>query len=196
MRGCPHCGEKTSVRIVYGLPHGELMVRAERGEILLGGCIISPDQPTRACTTCRSEWAVGRDRSTSAMSDVFAARFANWDIRLPPGAEAAACRGTIHKAGWTIRYRFGADDGGRHLEFYAIHRMTRDSRMRIYESGQVEHLETIQQMVMWDPKVEGSEAEARRRYEERNRRVADELRELGLYPEWDINTYLRTHDVP
>lgn len=147
------------------------------------------------CKECGSEWAASKDRSTTAISELFAERFAHWEIALPPGAEAAACRGVILKRGWQIRYIFGADEGGKYIEFYAVHRMTSDSHVRTYESGRTEGLETIAEFVVWDPRVEGSEEAARRRYDEHNRRVAEELRTLGLYPDGDINTYLRTHDV-
>lgn len=194
-KACPHCGETEAAEIVYGLPGHELMASATRGDVLLGGCCIRGDDPTHGCLSCGSEWATSKDHSRSAISRVFAAYFANWDIELPPGAETAMGPGLIRKAGWSIRYRFDVEDA-KYLEFYAIHRMTDDRRLRIYASGRTEHLNTIQQMLIWDPKVGSSEAEAKHRYDERNRRVAFELRSLGLYPDDDINTYLRTHDVP
>ena len=47
---CPTCGQKM-VPIVYGLPGPELFERAERGEIILGGCM---PEPTRwGCAHCR-----------------------------------------------------------------------------------------------------------------------------------------------
>lgn len=48
---CPHCGSKV-LRIQYGYPGHEMMEAAERGEILLGGCCISPDSPDYGCPTC------------------------------------------------------------------------------------------------------------------------------------------------
>ena len=53
-RKCPHCGGKV-LRIQYGHPGPELFEAADRGEILLGGCILSPDSPDSpdyACPTC------------------------------------------------------------------------------------------------------------------------------------------------
>lgn len=74
--------------------------------------------------------------------------------------------------------------------------MTNDRRHRIYESGRVESREAIQEIYMYDPKVPGSKEESHERYLEHNRRVSDELRHLGLYPEGDVNAYLRTNEVP
>lgn len=48
---CPHCGSKV-LSIQYGYPGHEMMEAAERGEILLGGCCISPDSPDCACPVC------------------------------------------------------------------------------------------------------------------------------------------------
>lgn len=53
---CPHCGRTAALRIVYGYPTEETMGRAERGEILLGGCCQLIDDPDRACTACQYRW--------------------------------------------------------------------------------------------------------------------------------------------
>jgi hypothetical protein len=73
------------------------------------------------------------------------------------------------------------------MEFYATHRMTDDRRLRIYASGKTEQRDAIRSFMFV-----GKEDE----YREHNRRVVDELRSLLLYPEGDINAYLRTNDVP
>ena len=44
----------------------------------------------------------------------------------------------------------------------------------------------------YDPKVPGSQDAARERYLRHNRMVAEQLVEAGLYPDGDINAYLRT----
>lgn len=192
---CPHCGSGKTATILYGMPAPEAMEQAERGEIVLAGCVVSGIDPQLACRDCGSLWSSSQDASATEISKRFAEYFANWNIELPPGAEKAGDRGTIFKAGWTINYLFGSD-GEKYLEFYATHRMTNDRRHRIYESGRMDDLDAIQEMYMYDSKVPGSEEEAKRRYMEHNQRVAEELRQLGLYPEGDINAYLRTNDVP
>ncbi len=55
---CPRCGNPTGIRIAYGLPGSELIERAERGEIALGGCMIRPDSPEWRCTNdaCGYKW--------------------------------------------------------------------------------------------------------------------------------------------
>ena len=45
---CPECGSKM-VRIVYGYPMGDLMERSMRGEVALGGCVVSGFDVTHLC---------------------------------------------------------------------------------------------------------------------------------------------------
>lgn len=53
---CPHCGQTTARRIVYGYPTDETMTLATRGEIVLGGCCPLIEDPNRACVSCRYRW--------------------------------------------------------------------------------------------------------------------------------------------
>ena len=126
----------------------------------------------------------------------FAESFSAWSIALPEGAVGRGEPGVIHQAGWTIRFIFSADEEGSYLEYYATHRMTNDTRVRIYGSGRTEALDAIWEMFVWDPKVPGDEDRARREYHDHNSRIAQELKRLGLYPEGDINAYLRTEGPP
>jgi hypothetical protein len=45
------------MRIVYGLPSLELADAADRGEIVLGGCIVEDDNPNRECRRCGAQWS-------------------------------------------------------------------------------------------------------------------------------------------
>jgi hypothetical protein len=102
-------------------------------------------------------------------------------------------RRTITERGWRITYRVDPDDAGApSLEFYATHRMTSDSHERIWADGHLEHLDAIYEAYAYDAKVPGSEEAAREKYLQHNQAVARELRARGLYPEGDINAYLRT----
>ncbi|CAA9560997.1 MAG: hypothetical protein AVDCRST_MAG70-1662 [uncultured Thermomicrobiales bacterium] len=57
---CPACAETVRpVPIAYGMPGPEMVAAAERGEILLGGCVVSPDNPTHRCPRChRVLWSL------------------------------------------------------------------------------------------------------------------------------------------
>ena len=54
---CPICGGNI-VPIVYGMPMGDLEEKADRGEVILGGCCIAVDEHGHnmmqewACTNC------------------------------------------------------------------------------------------------------------------------------------------------
>jgi len=122
--------------------------------------------------------------------------FEPWEIALPREAVERGEPWLIRRAGWTIRCIFDADEQGSYLEYYATHRMTSDSRYRIYASGLTAEMDAIWEMFMWDPKKPGDEARARREYADHNARIAEELKQLGLYPDGDINAYLRTEGPP
>lgn len=47
-RSCPVCGARM-IPIAYGFPSGEMFEQAERGEVVLGGCLIDPANPENVC---------------------------------------------------------------------------------------------------------------------------------------------------
>ena len=49
---CPTCGSTEAIRIAYGYPDFELWQAEERGEIVLGGCVIGPESPDYECRRC------------------------------------------------------------------------------------------------------------------------------------------------
>jgi len=55
---CPKCGSTRVVQIQYGLPHftPELKEAVRRGEVVLGGCVISADSPKWACRDCKNRF--------------------------------------------------------------------------------------------------------------------------------------------
>ena len=48
MPRCPKCGAE-SVPIVYGMPGPELIEKEQRGQVVLGGCVIEEKNPNWAC---------------------------------------------------------------------------------------------------------------------------------------------------
>lgn len=54
-RKCPDCGTKL-LPIVYGMPGPELFDDAEQGKVMLGGCCVSFNDPTRGCPACGWEF--------------------------------------------------------------------------------------------------------------------------------------------
>jgi hypothetical protein len=127
------------------------------------------------------------------IAGAFNAIFANFDIRIVPDDVVIGTRRGLGERGWTIRYRVDPDDAGLpSLEFYATHRMTSDSHVRIWADGHVEDLDAIWEAYAYDRKVPGDEERSRERYLQHNREVAEALGARGLYPDGDVNTFLRT----
>ena len=56
MKKCPKCGERL-IEIVYGRPDPELFEASERGEVILGGCLINGDDPEYRCKKCRLDYS-------------------------------------------------------------------------------------------------------------------------------------------
>lgn len=49
---CPNCGTDEPLPISYGLPMPESLEACERGEIALGGCCLTLDDPEWQCRSC------------------------------------------------------------------------------------------------------------------------------------------------
>ena len=56
MPTCPQCGSEEYIPIVDGRPGTELQEKAERGEVILGGCIVTPDRNLFHCKECGTEY--------------------------------------------------------------------------------------------------------------------------------------------
>ena len=55
---CPECNDEGSiVEIAYGYPGAEMIEKYEKGEIKLGGCMVSEDNPDWHCNKCDHEWS-------------------------------------------------------------------------------------------------------------------------------------------
>ena len=51
---CPVCGSEEYIPIIYGRPGTELLEKAERGEVILGGCI--PGDHHYRCKDCETDY--------------------------------------------------------------------------------------------------------------------------------------------
>jgi hypothetical protein len=135
----------------------------------------------------------GESTPEERVAEAFNGYFADSGIRIAPEEARVGTHLRIGGRGWRIAYRVDPDDGGfPSLEFYATNRMTDDRHVRIRADGSLEKLEAIYESYAFDSKVPGSEEAARERYIRHNQAVARELRERGLYPEGDINAYIRS----
>lgn len=55
---CPVCGSQRVAEILYGLPafSEELEGKLKAGEVLLGGCVLTGDDPSWVCLGCGTEF--------------------------------------------------------------------------------------------------------------------------------------------
>ena len=53
---CPECSSTSVAPIVYGLPGPELMEESREGHVVLGGCVVTGEDPTHACRDCEARW--------------------------------------------------------------------------------------------------------------------------------------------
>lgn len=53
---CPKCGSPHTKPILYGLPTWEAIQAAERGEVVLAGCVLMGDDPKWYCPECGHRW--------------------------------------------------------------------------------------------------------------------------------------------
>ncbi|HYI45500.1 MAG TPA: ADP-ribosylglycohydrolase family protein [Actinomycetota bacterium] len=135
----------------------------------------------------------------SRIKSAFDETFESWSVELPETDIAEAKAGALRQKDGSglIRYAFGHSERGEYLEFYAFHRIWGDGHQRIYASGEVDHLATLETILM----VSDDPAEMKRRQEEqeeRNQQLLEDLdraglREGGPVPgSFEINAHLVT----
>ena len=56
---CTHCGSSRIANILYGLPgfSKELREDLDEGRVVLGGCMVSEDNPKWACADCGARYS-------------------------------------------------------------------------------------------------------------------------------------------
>lgn len=55
-RTCLKCSSSKVIPIAYGYLSSEMIEELERGEIILGGCVITDEIPLWHCGECEHEW--------------------------------------------------------------------------------------------------------------------------------------------
>jgi hypothetical protein len=125
------------------------------------------------------EFHCGENRSETLIEQIFRSRFADWSIELPSADVTNRRRGKIIQAGWVIWYLFGTNEKGEYLDYYASHRMTNDSHVRIYASGETEELSAIRDFRFASDDPE-EDRRLEREYFAENQRIAKLLEEKGF----------------
>lgn len=118
----------------------------------------------------------------------FRADFAHWGIEIPPASLASREPGFIQAAGWLIQFTFGRDSRGEYLDYYASHRMTDDSHVRLYAAGRRQYLASLASFFVTS--LDPTEAKRlKAAYLRRNRRIARRLAAKG-FDKFTINMLL------
>src|SRR5690606_36342899 len=78
--------------------------------------------------------------------DRFNQHFAHFGVTFPVKDAWLRQRGYIEHEGWMIWYLFDSDEQGEYLDYYACHRMTSDTHIRIYADGRGQALPAIRDM--------------------------------------------------
>ena len=59
---CPRCGALAPMLpIVFGFPMADLFEAEQRGEIVLGGCVVDVEDPTHRCSACGRDVILAQD---------------------------------------------------------------------------------------------------------------------------------------
>jgi len=61
---CPVCGVEDAIPIVLGLPDAALGRAADRGLVVLAGCVVFEDRGAFHCRACSNEWGAADDPTT------------------------------------------------------------------------------------------------------------------------------------
>ena len=106
--------------------------------------------------------------------------FKTWEIELPIDAMEPGVVWMIVQRGWTIWTLFGFEGERPFLDYYAMHRMTSDSHIRLYGNGEAESLPAIQDMHVVPQGGPEKEAEAKAKFIAHNRAVQQLLDDKGF----------------
>ena len=93
---CPACGSDQTLPFVYGYPGHELLERSRAGEVALGGCVETGDDPVRSCGSCGAGfWPSRRYRIDDGTSPIDWIDWASWFQvdQVTPSAEIRARSG-------------------------------------------------------------------------------------------------------
>lgn len=124
------------------------------------------------------------------IASLFAKRFAHWDITLPAENLRSLSPGHLEKGGWLIQFCFGNDVDGAYLDYYATHRMTDGSHIRLHENGTRTELESLHGFFVTSEHP-GEAARLEEEHLKTNRKIMDALVGKG-FSLFTINMALRT----
>lgn len=118
---------------------------------------------------------------TEEIKRAVANRYLQWGIILDDAIFSSVESHFIQKKGWEIRFIEGENEKGKYVEFYDMNNITGDTHYRVYTDGEIEELEAIAEGFTYDVSVPGDREVKHKEYVENNKRIYEELKEIGLY---------------
>ena len=94
-RKCPECGG-AGLRIVYGMPSLELAQAADRGELVIGGCVINGHEPDGQCRVCGHTWRTDRPAVAGPQGFAIQLKSTGMSLLMPAGHKADRTSGATH----------------------------------------------------------------------------------------------------
>lgn len=122
--------------------------------------------------------SIAEDGDHAGMRQAFA-DFKDFSIQPPPELQPSG--GVIKKFGWDIRYILGQDGQRKHLELYAMHRMTNDRHLKIHDDGPVDTLQAVSDGISYKPEVPGDRERAEGERKAKDEPLIADLRRKGLW---------------
>jgi len=123
---CPVCAGTRILRILYGSPTADAMMAVDRGEALLGGCIVTPGQPDWECSRCRHRWYDPQDPARRRL-DAVLEELASRTFEPPVPALTPRADG-LHERIWKVKLKGRASRAGDQLSLQLRDRALREHR--------------------------------------------------------------------
>ncbi len=112
--------------------------------------------------------------------DIFSETFKLWRITIDDKDVFPGNQRYIPHRIWEITFIVQQDDRGIFLEYYGMNERGEHRHVRIYESGEEELLEVLQQYIRYSPNIPGDKERGTREFERYNSRILQDLRDKGL----------------
>lgn len=124
---CPYCKSKNVIPVVYGYPGPKMMEASARGEIKLGGCVITIDgcDNDAYCKDCDREWSADMLR----VDDIVKARYVT-----------DSCGLETRDSHERLAYEIFPDGRVRYYQYYGYRRKALDKQHYTLERAKVINL--------------------------------------------------------
>jgi len=114
------------------------------------------------------------------IKEIFSKTFEPWCITIDETDVFVGNRKVLPKGEWKIRFIVEEDERGIFLEYYGMNFRNMHLHVRIYNDGQEQMLDVLQEYIMYRPIIPGDRERGRREFERYNHKVLNMLKEKQL----------------